>query len=604
MSDSINSNDNGQKTSPFGNLKLRSSSDTLKKTESLIQRMVGTSHESRETETKKQTIRDRIHNSLTMSGDTESIRLRDLMTECRSTQSHRMKNRDKAKVLGDPMSDPLNFKSPSAYANKKKYLKSYLNHKTKCQSMWCPNCRKVASKHYEERVRSRLTGRIYPQGQPYRNSDLHHLTGVVGLCDVNFDDVDKMIKGDEIIWRRIRRNVEKINPKYSPFIETVYELELVNSVHLNNAVKSDFKKRQVQQLRKYYKTDNPTFLFVHFHSITNLSKKQIDDVFKDYYFVGAKPLLKHNQRNGLYVQSLYSTQDFDKNIEKLCSYPFKNPYRYKHSFKGSDYKNGEYFEYDELASLMKTYHRFQKRSWRGMFRSVVHPISEDLRKWSRLFPKNHRMWTDFKSDIFEDFVGIEPTFVGHSDGTIFTEGWNPNNYFKDKDLRINATERSRKVIHRKYFDHYLYPWIQIYKNVYEDTYTESERTITLEGFYHSEEYLKLKKDQFIDVSYSMWGKRYFKRLDYITENQVDRLQFEKIKETEKWRLINRLEVVLSSDISIQRSYLKSKVLKVRGITKKLYSTMTDEDVQRMITLHINDKVDRLLGVQNLEKFMI
>lgn len=36
---------------------------------------------------------------------------------------------------------------------------------------------------------------------------------------------------------------------------------------------------------------------------------------------------------------------------------------------------------------------------------------------------------------------------------------------------------------------------------------------------------------------------------------------------------------------------------------KAYSTMTDEDVQRLITLHINDAIDNLKGVLNLEKFM-
>ena len=604
MSDPTNTDDDdNHPTYSFEKLKRRSSIDNLKKNEILIQKMVSHSFEGRETDTKKQTLRDRVYNSLTMSGDTESHHLRTLMMNCRSSQYHRMKNKDKFKVPGDPISDALNFRSPSGFPDKNKYLKSYMNHQDKCQSLWCPNCRKIASKHYEQRVRSRLTERFFPKDEPYQNSDLHHITGVIGLCDVNFDDVDKMIKNDAIIWRRIRRSVEKINPKYCPFIETVYELELVNSVHLNHSVGSDFKKIQIQQLRHHYKTDNPTFLFVHFHSVTNLSKEQIDEVFKDYYFVGDKPLVKHNQRNGLYVQQFRSTQDLDTNIEKVCSYPFKGPHRYKHSFKGSDYRNGEYFEFEELSSLMKIYQKFQKRSWRGMFRTVVHPISEDLRKWKRLFPSDHRIWTDLKSDVFEDFIGIEPTFLVDPDGAIFTEGWNPNNFFQDKGLTINTTERDRKLIDRRYFNHYLYPWIQIYKNVYEDTYADGERTIALEDFYHSKKYLKLKKDQFIDVSYSKWGTRYFKRLDYITENQVDRLQFEKMKETEKWKLINRLETILLSDISTQRSYVKCKILKVRGITMKAYSTMTDEDVQRLITLHINDAIDNLKGVLNLEKFM-
>ena len=147
---------------------------------------------------------------------------------------------------------------------------------------------------------------------------------------------------------------------------------------LKHFSQSDFKKSQMRELIRHFKPQNNLMVFVHFHSITNLTKDQIDEVFKDYYLSMEKPLIKTNKKNGLYVQSFRSTQSLDVNIEKLCSYPFKDPIRYKHSFKGSDYQNGEFFEDEELSSLMKLYQRFQKRNWRGLFRSVNHPLSKEL----------------------------------------------------------------------------------------------------------------------------------------------------------------------------------------------------------------------------------
>ena len=99
--------------------------------------------------------------------------------------------------------------------------------------------------------------------------------------------------------------------------------------------------------------------FVQFHSISNLTKSEIDFVFEKEYFIGSKPLIKTNKNNGLYVQNFNTKQSLEKNIDKLTSYPFKNPYRFKHSFKGSDYKNGEYFELDELSEMIILYDKLQ-----------------------------------------------------------------------------------------------------------------------------------------------------------------------------------------------------------------------------------------------------
>ena len=576
---------------------------------SLLNEMIDMSYEGRERDTSQKSMKNRVNDSLMMMDDLESHLLRMSIQKCKTHQSKRIKGKDKF-YDGDSTLKDLNYKSDSRFNDnhREKYLKSYTNSKDVCQSLWCLNCRKMVTKIYERNVRNHLSLngkslRLYPPNVEYKNDDFHHITGVVGLSNFNFDDVQRMIKKDSTVWRRIRRNVEKIDPKYSPFIETVYELELVNWIHLNNSTESDFKKKQIQQLRQHYKTDNSTFLFVHFHSITNLSKQQIDDVFKDYYFVGGKPLIKHNQTNGLYVQSLRKKQTLDRNIEKMCSYPFKSPIRYKHSFRGSDYKSGELFEFEELSKLMKIYQRFQKRSWRGLFRSVTHPISEDIKKWKGLFPSNHRMWKDFESNVFEDTVGIDPTYLVSPIGDVFVEGWNPNNFFKGKDLKITTKERNRKIIGKKWFDHWEFPWIHIYKNIYEDTYYDGERSITLEEFYHNNKYLKLTKDQFISWNSTMFGDRYFKRIPYITNEEVKRLDFEKDKEIDKTKLINKLNTILSSDIGVQRSYVKLKVLSKTKTSKKKYSKMSDEEVRILLTHYIIEEIDKLNGTHNLEKFM-
>ena len=74
-------------------------------------------------------------------------------------------------------------------------------------------------KIYEDKDQNSFEYRLHPKDEPYENSDLHHLSGVVGVCVVNYDEVEKLIKKDNVIWKRVRRNVQKLHPKFSPFIE-------------------------------------------------------------------------------------------------------------------------------------------------------------------------------------------------------------------------------------------------------------------------------------------------------------------------------------------------------------------------------------------------
>jgi hypothetical protein len=101
----------------------------------------------------------------------------------------------------------------------------------------------------------------------------------------------------------------------------------------------------------------------------------------------------------------------------------------------------------------------------------------------------------------------------------------------------------------------------------------------------------------------MFGDRYFKRIPYILDDDVKRLEFEKDKEIDKTKLINKLNTILSSDIGVQRSYVKLKVLSKTKTSKKKYSTMSDEEVRQLLTHYIIEEIDKLNGTHNLEKFM-
>lgn len=591
--------------------------------EDLFEKVIRQSYEVREVDYEKKSKRKRIEKSLLMMDDMESF---ELWTKIKRCQSHNKKRyRNDPKRMDMDLPNPLNFRPNEKIKYNEDfqndYLRKYKNHKMVCQSLWCPNCRKIVTKVYEKKIRDHLSVRLFPKDIPYQNSDLNHLSGVVGLCGVNFDEVQKLIKKDEILWKRIRRNVEKkIHFKFSPFIESVYELELVNWRHLQSSYQSDFKKKQIEQLIEHFRPKSNLMLFVHFHSITNLSKDQIDEVFKDYYFIGDRPLLKTNKNNGLYVQSFRQTQSLDQNIEKLCSYPFKDPHRFKHSFKGSDHSNGEYFEYEELSSLMKVYQRFQKRSWRGLFRSVEHPLSKDLLKWKKLFPSGHHIWTDFKPNVFDDQRGLTPTFVVTSDGDVCTEGWNPNNFFGEDGLRINTVIKDREVIGRDYFQHPTYWWITIYKNKYKYSIRDSDRRISIEDFYYTKRFLKLKRDEYLGWYDTMFGVRFTKFIrdcwindgreknPYMLQN-FNTLTYNVRKELNSENLLDRLYTIQKMDENERLNYCKLLTKRPKPNSKKTILTKKEFndpkfDSEKWVSHYILSEIEKLEGRHNLEKFMI
>ena len=300
-----------------------------------------------------------------------------------------------------------------------------------CRSPWCLGCREFLYYQYWKKVNNRISsGKIkledhtllYPLpgvddlekkfvNTQYTNKDLKHITGIVGLCGVREDLLQNLIEDDTKRWRKIRRNLNKIKDEVV-WIESVYELELVDWRKLKNSNGSDEKKRQMFHLienEEFRRLNsdyvNQPFLFVHWHGLTNLSHEQMKKVFKQYYWIDGDRVPKTNPDTGLYVQNLHKNKTLEENIRKICSYPFKNPFRYKHSYIGSDYLNGEFFTPFELGNLIKVYDKFIGRQGRTLFRS----LNNDAEYWWGLREKimevltskklRHPAYTELVGDI-------------------------------------------------------------------------------------------------------------------------------------------------------------------------------------------------------------
>ena len=187
-----------------------------------------------------------------------------------------------------------------------------------CKSPWCLGCRNRLYQRYYHKVRERLDhGKHqlkyfetltpplnlteihegYEQSQ-YTNEDIRQINGVAGICGFNIDAVQHTIEEDYKRWRRIRRRLNKITGEVV-WIEAVYELELVDWRKLK---KSTFKRsrdkiKQMEQLiehagkevlweQNYFEYE--PFVFVHWHGLTNLTREQQIEVFKNDYFVDGK----------------------------------------------------------------------------------------------------------------------------------------------------------------------------------------------------------------------------------------------------------------------------------------------------------------------------
>ena len=455
----------------------------------LIDVGLDTKKEDREKDTKNLTVRDRVLNSLIWSDNKQSDSVYQNMKNCKKFNLKYVNNRsnklfgkvhkdwvrdEDGKLIGRLKIDP-NYPNLNLFRDKEDYISKYVNSKNICNSLWCLNCRKFLVETYRKRIMKRLNQRLlgnyeevdykhsnYFVGNfvhtPFKNEDLKHISGVLGICSVNENEVKKLIKEDNNKWRRIRYRLNKLPIPKLPFIEVVYEFELVNWDFLKNSKKVDFKSKQIKQIMEHQRYSNNVFLFVHFHSISNLTKSEIDFVFEKEYFFGSKPLIKTNKNNGLYVQNFNTKQSLEKNIDKLTSYPFKNPYRFKHNFRGSDYKNGEYYSFDELSEMIILYHNIQKRNWRGLFRSVDHLVGMDMLKYSRLYPPKHTIWETFlnESEYFRykdknrkhKLLELKKVWVVDTYNNVYMSGWDPNNFFPNKEIEMVVTKKERRIKRR------------------------------------------------------------------------------------------------------------------------------------------------------------
>jgi hypothetical protein len=226
---------------------------------------------------------------------------------------------------------------------------------TRCGSIWCPICRNSAAKSSERKIAE------YVNKHEKTNEQLLHVTGPVGLALPNHNDLLRIIAQDALRWKRIRK-------KRSFWIEATYEFELVNIQFLMQSGSSEMKQKQMRELQRHSQIRSNLVIFVHWHGITDLSRTDIGDVFGEEYLFNEEKLTK-TSRSGLYIQKLHSEKNLKTNIEKIASYPFKSVYRYKHSFKGSDYTNGEYLTNVELGTLVSLYNDIQGRQWRSLRRN-------------------------------------------------------------------------------------------------------------------------------------------------------------------------------------------------------------------------------------------
>ena len=555
--------------------------------EELIEKSLDIQKSVREVDTDRISRRKRIEKSLLLSDDKECHSIFGRIENCKKFQKKRRKGDRFYEGHSNVNGEPLN-----PFTDVPKYVGGYINNKDVCQSLWCPNCRKFLSKMYENKIRQRLTERLLPS--EYTNDDFHHISGVLGVCEVDEKEVLKLISDDTNRWRRIRYRVNTlIKPKDCPFIESVYEFELVNWTFLRSSSLSDFKKKQIQQLIEHQRFRGSVFLFVHFHSITNLSKEQITEVFRDEYFVGDKPLIKTNKENGLFVQKFHSKQTLEKNIEKLCSYPFKDPHRFKHSFRGSDYLNGEYFEYEELSQLIKVYQKVQKRSWRGLFRTVEHPLSVEYLKYKKWFPSDHRMWGQYvKFDGGEvipktNRIQLDPVWIVDEDGDVYTEGWDPNKYFRF-GLTYNLIQPHRtKIGYKKITTDYEEFVVPNYREDKPPSIVPIP--IRLEQFYYPNEFNLLKKEQFFQSG--RWEGYYSRKdppsLQLIRINWSDRLPMKVEFGIDDRLSEQRFETVKRLMETERVMYLNHQIKKDRDRRKSESQKEEDSDV-------IKEDFDRLI----------
>lgn len=498
----------------FSKIRLRSKSQQHR--DRLLNAMLDADDEAREVKRDYQFVSDRVHKALLMSDKKIAHEIAKRISECktaRSIRSKKIRNKTKWHYDRDDQNPWYELKIPKHEQDRilddeKHYLKTDYYKKKVCQSIWCNSCRYMASKTFETRIRNRLSrglidptligedhlGRSKALRREYQNDDLLHITGVVGLTDLSTVSVNKMLKKDTNRWRQVRYLLRKTPSYQERWIEVSYEFELVNWRHLlnNNSEGSEFKKKQMKQLIDHYKIKTDLFVFVHFHGVTNLSKKQLTTIFEKKYFVGKDRLKKTDVDTGLYIQKLHKENSLDDNIRKIASYNFKTAIRFKHNFRGKNYTNGEYFSNYELSELIILYHNIQKRSWRGLLRSCENDWSVEAYETEKRFEEARPHWSGSLMIWQQDVMVVDYY------GNITMGNWDPDNFINKVggvtcEWVTNEWEFEKVKVGREYFMLPRMPWLEVYKNIYD--YVGTGKKVKFNTFKEAEVWWKKERQK-------------------------------------------------------------------------------------------------------------
>lgn len=270
------------------------------------------------------------------------------------------------RYIRDRVIDSLNHIGQHELSNKIKNCKKT----NRCQSIYCSMCMENIHKSSRKKLQHHIDILNLNEVKP-KNEDFLHISGVLGLSEVNTDSVEALITKDRANLKSVHRKLQKL-PNYR-FVELVYELELVDIQKLKYSNGCPKKKRQIQELiERDLNRDSKKnlYIYVHFHGVTNITRSELKNAFGKRYFIGGKPLYNHDDETGLYVQSFHESNELSKNLDSISSYPIKNALQFKHDFSGAD-TTYEPFTHEELGSLVYLYQEVQKDNYQGLFRRIT-----------------------------------------------------------------------------------------------------------------------------------------------------------------------------------------------------------------------------------------
>jgi hypothetical protein len=246
----------------------------------------------------------------------------------------------------------------------------------RCQSIWCKRCRNTAALTFENIIRNAIEQKYTNNfdGQ-YLKEKLYHVTGHMGICRVSASEVYRMIANDHKKWIKMRGR--KASDQI--WARVTYEFELVNLKFLEEAANNTKKQLQISQMKKIAidegrlgDKDN-LVMYCHWHGVWDATEEQINKVVGSLYSLDGKKLYKTSD-SGLFVQKMRKDFEFDKSIKKISSYNFKSAVRFKHSFKGDDFKEritkNEIMTNEELGKLIEIYDEAQGKNWQSLHRSI------------------------------------------------------------------------------------------------------------------------------------------------------------------------------------------------------------------------------------------